>query len=219
MCRFRCGEFSIFVSDDPLLLIWRQPKESTDAKDNLICTVTREDDGSKTFSCNTCGNTFKQRQYFRLHYKHVHLKQRPKTRPCTICGAQLTPHKHARHLEQVHGKPAPSCGACGRKFSFPFEVIRHQKTFHMGEKHFQCDKCSMTFSHKKNLNLHIMKHQDVKNFKCKLCGKAFKWRNNLTEHEKTHVKIKKHVCGVCEAAFVKHRSLQHHVKLRHPEAM
>lgn len=59
---------------------------------------------------------------FAQHYKHVHLKLRPKLRACYLCEVKVPGHMRRRHMEEAHGVPRPQCNACGKKFAFPFQV-------------------------------------------------------------------------------------------------
>ncbi|KAG6460257.1 hypothetical protein O3G_MSEX011883 [Manduca sexta] len=151
------------------------------------------------------------------HHRHVHLKLRPKLRSCCHCGVKVAGHLRAAHLEQAHGVPAPACGACGKKFNYPNQVLRHQKHFHMGEKSFKCQSCDMMFSSQANLTQHAIKHSTQREHKCEYCGKAFKWRKNLTTHIMMHLNNRRHVCSACDERFVQQTSLKYHITKRHPE--
>ncbi|CAH2108942.1 unnamed protein product [Euphydryas editha] len=153
-------------------------------------TLKEDTDGSQLYSCKTCSNVFKKRDFFKQHYRHVHLKQRPKLRGCYYCNEKVAAHVRAQHLEKVHGVPAPSCGACGKKFAYPFQVLRHQKTYHMGEKKFVCDICDKSFASRGNLSQHQVKHTTGRPFKCDYCDEAFKWKKHLRRHMMTHMNLK-----------------------------
>ncbi|XP_050359637.1 zinc finger protein 184-like isoform X2 [Nymphalis io] len=163
-------------------------------KDNSIdehYTIKKDTDGSQLYACKTCSNVFKKRDFFKQHYRHVHLKQRPKLIGCYYCEEKVAAHMRAHHLEKVHGVPAPSCGACGKKFSFPFQVLRHQKTYHMGEKKFACVVCDKTFASRGNLAQHEVKHSTARPFKCDSCDETFKWKKHLRRHMMTHTNMKR----------------------------
>ncbi|OWR52863.1 zinc finger protein 449, partial [Danaus plexippus plexippus] len=129
----------------------------------------------------------RKRDCFKQHYRQVHLKQRPKLIGCYYCEEKVSPHMRAYHLEKAHGVPAPSCGACGKKFPYPFQVLRHQKTYHMGEKKFVCNVCDMTFASRGNLVQHQVKHSSLRPFKCDLCEETFKLKKHLSRHRLTHL--------------------------------
>ncbi|XP_039762460.1 zinc finger protein 37-like isoform X11 [Pararge aegeria] len=196
-----------------------EPKPVKEKKGTVIYgdfTRIREADGSESFACNVCKNVYKKRTSFTQHYKHVHLKQRPKLRGCHLCDVKVPGHMRAFHME-THGLPAPSCGACGKKFAFPWQVLQHQKFFHMGEKQFRCEICNLNFEYKRQLDHHSIKHTPLKPFKCDVCDKCFRWRNNLKKHMMIHLNIRPHVCKHCQEAFVQSSSLNYHIKTKHPE--
>ncbi|XP_073963982.1 uncharacterized protein isoform X9 [Choristoneura fumiferana] len=181
-------------------------------------TLTVDEDGTPTYTCDDCGHEFKKRAHFSQHYRHVHLKLRPKLRSCYLCNTKVPAHMRAFHLESVHGWAAPSCGACGKKFAYPFQVQRHHKIVHMGEKSYKCDVCDMMFASQYRLSQHSIKHTSLRRFSCNFCGKAFRWRNNLKTHVMIHLDERAHVCPICEDAFVQQSSLKYHMGKRHPEA-
>nr|XP_032526293.1 gastrula zinc finger protein XlCGF8.2DB-like [Danaus plexippus plexippus] len=191
-------------------------KEKKDINSEVYFTVTTADDGTKDFTCTICQHVFKKRQNFSQHYKHVHLKQRPKLRSCHMCDVKVPAYMRAFHMEE-HGLPAPSCGACGKKFSYPFQVLQHQKYYHMGERKFACEFCDLRFRSRYGLTKHTIKHTGERSFKCDFCDKGFKWKNNLRIHLMMHLNDKRHVCTVCEEAFVQTSSLKYHIVKRHPD--
>ncbi|XP_069363825.1 zinc finger protein 497-like isoform X21 [Maniola hyperantus] len=198
-----------------------EPKPAKEKKGTVIYgdfTRVRDEAGAECFSCNVCKNVYKKRTSFSQHYKHVHLQQRPKLRGCHLCDVKVPGHMRAFHME-THGLPAPSCGACGKKFAFPWQVLQHQKFFHMGEKQFRCELCNLAFEYKRQLDHHSIKHTQLKPFKCDVCGKCFRWRNNLKKHMMIHLNIRPHVCSVCQEAFVQSSSLSYHMKTKHPSVV
>ncbi|CAH4034465.1 unnamed protein product [Pieris brassicae] len=105
---------------------------------------------------------------------------------CHFCELKVRAHLRAKHMEEKHGVPAPTCNACGRKFSYPHQVILHQKTFHMGEKNIACPVCDMKFGSKVNLYQHKVKHSTEKIHKCDYCDERFKWRKQWSRHMLKH---------------------------------
>ncbi|XP_045781752.1 zinc finger protein 771-like isoform X13 [Maniola jurtina] len=198
-----------------------EPKPAKEKKGEdkpLPFTLTKNEDGSQKYSCKVCEKHFKRRDLFTQHYKMVHiLQKRPQFRTCHVCNAKVRTRKRASHMESEHGIPAPSCGACGRKFAFPSEVLRHQKLSHMGERYYECDICHLKCRSAGHLSAHKMKHVPDRPFKCEVCHKTFKWKNGLTRHMMIHLNIRPHVCSICQEAFVQKTSLQYHLSRRHPD--
>ncbi|XP_023939893.2 zinc finger protein 287 isoform X4 [Bicyclus anynana] len=180
------------------------------------CTTTKDDDGKTIYQCNVCSKQFKKRPNFSQHYRTVHLKQRLKLRSCHLCEVKVPSWMRAFHMEEKHGLPAPSCGACGKKFAFPWKVLRHQKFHHMGESDFCCNVCNMSFISRSKLEDHQKKHEPERPFECEVCHKRFRWPNNLKTHMNIHLNNKPHVCKICGGAFSQQSSLSYHIKRHHP---
>ncbi|XP_069363821.1 zinc finger protein 628-like isoform X18 [Maniola hyperantus] len=200
-----------------------EPKPAKEKKGQMIYTdftETANEDGGKNFACNVCTKPFKRHDLFGQHYRTVHLNMKPKKqRVCPYCDVEVTPHMRAFHIEEAHGEPAPFCGACGKKFAFPGQVLRHQKFHHMGEHNHCCTTCNMSFITKWKLTEHEKKHKSHRPFRCDVCEKSFRWRNNLTTHMNTHTNSKPHVCKVCGEGFAQHASLSYHVKRVHRDGV
>ncbi|XP_052744662.1 zinc finger protein 226-like [Bicyclus anynana] len=178
-------------------------------------TETVTDEGLIAFTCNVCDKVFRKRENFSQHYRQVHLKALPKLRGCRLCDVKVSPNLRAFHME-THGLPAPMCKVCGKKFSRPSEVLRHQRFYHMGEAKFRCEPCDAGFLNKYSLQRHMAKHSSEKPFKCNLCEKAYKWKSNLQSHMLLHENKKPHVCKVCDRGFVQSGNLRIHIAKRHP---
>ncbi|XP_026743995.1 zinc finger protein 57-like isoform X4 [Trichoplusia ni] len=194
-----------------------QGKKKESTKQATYYTLETEEDGAKKYTCTTCKRSYKSLGSVVQHYRHVHLRLRPKLRSCYLCPIKVPGHVRAFHLEKEHGIPAPTCNACGKKFAYPFQVLRHQKYHHMGEKSFACEHCPMKFNSAANLAQHAIKHSSLRVHKCEICEKAFKWKKNLRTHIMMHLDERRHVCSVCQDAFVQQTSLKYHIMKRHPE--
>ncbi|CAG4958918.1 unnamed protein product [Colias eurytheme] len=184
-----------------------------------VKVLRKEEDGIIVWQCVDCGRNFKKRDHFSQHYKFVHLKMRPKLRSCHLCNEKVPTQNRPFHMEIAHGLPAPSCGACGKKFAFPNQVLRHQKAYHMGEKRFTCTICDMKFASNSLLMTHTIKHTALRPYKCSYCEKSFRWKKNLKTHVHMHLDVRNHVCRICGESFVQQSSLKYHMTKRHLEAM
>ncbi|XP_069363832.1 zinc finger protein weckle-like isoform X28 [Maniola hyperantus] len=196
-----------------------KPAKEKKGEEKEEFTLTVGADGKERFTCKACGKSFNLKPLFTQHYRHVHLKLRPKLRSCHLCNEKVLPWLRPFHMEECHGLPAPSCGACGRKFAFPGQVARHQKFFHMGESAHSCEPCDLKFKSRSEYNHHLIKHGDVKAYKCELCDKMYKWKRGLRMHMLVHNNIRRHVCHVCQEAFFQQSSLKYHQMKKHPETV
>ncbi|XP_069363818.1 zinc finger protein 628-like isoform X14 [Maniola hyperantus] len=194
-----------------------EPKPAKEKKGQAIYVdYTFDEDGEKCFTCNVCSKTFKKQQYFAQHYKNVHLKKRPESRSCHLCDIKVKQHLRPFHMEECHGIPLPSCGACGKKFGYNSQVLRHQKFYHMGESKHRCELCDLGFFTSYKLNQHMAKHKPDRPFQCELCEKTFKRKKYLQFHMMVHIDMRPEVCRICQAAFVQHSSLKYHMTKKHP---
>ncbi|XP_069363820.1 zinc finger protein 652-like isoform X16 [Maniola hyperantus] len=177
-------------------------------------TLTVEEDGISTFTCNVCSKVWKKRNSFSQHYRQVHLKLT--LRRCRFCDKRFTKSKLACHMEKKHGVPMPSCGACGRKFAKKYLVLEHQKFFHLGESKHRCDLCDKLFLDSGRLNKHMIKHKPEKPFICDICQKGFKAKEHLQRHIMIHDNVKPYACQMCQKTFVQKGNWKTHMMMRHP---
>ncbi|RVE42468.1 hypothetical protein evm_012898 [Chilo suppressalis] len=196
--------------------------------------VTLDEGGRKRYQCTICQKVFNARNLFSQHYKHVHLKLRPKLRSCYLCSVKVPTDSRPKHLEEAHGVPRPTCNACGKKFSFPNQVLRHHRAYHMAEKLFQCPICDVKCETRFQLKRHSDKHSPKRPYKCDYCDKSFKWKKNLKTHVMIHLDERPHVCDdvgeyvsvsgdnnkrfickACEIAYRRLSDLRYHITRTH----
>lgn len=77
------------------------------------------------------------------------------------------------------------CQECGKEFSNPRALHRHQKT-HAGEKPHKCAQCGKGFNYLNRLKRHQLIHTQEKPFSCPACSRAFSRKDRLKEHLNTH---------------------------------
>ncbi|XP_050676718.1 zinc finger protein 135-like isoform X7 [Leptidea sinapis] len=181
--------------------------------------IIKMEDEKRIFECSACQRKFGKRAHFSQHYKHVHLKQRPGLRNCLLCDVKVVESLRPKHMEEAHGLPRPQCGACGKKFSYPFLLLQHQQTYHMGERKYECNQCQKRFTTKYYLTRHLRRHSDSRPFTCHVCGKSFKEKTALRAHTDIHIDRRRYKCTTCGEAFVQSTSLKYHVAKRHSDCV
>ena len=110
---------------------------------------------------------------------------------------------------------------------------------HSSAKHYECDKCTMTFSRKNHLSNHMRKHArqslailpsvvhqvpssdtqitnnavSIRPFSCEFCDKCFRLKSTLRIHSKIHTHAPKSIkCRMCDQKFVSKRTYAAHVR-------
>ncbi|XP_062861802.1 zinc finger protein Helios [Trichomycterus rosablanca] len=84
-----------------------------------------------------------------------------------------------------------------------------------GDRPFQCNQCSVTFTQKGNLLRHIKLHTGEKPFKCPFCNYACRRRDALSGHLRTHSVGKPHKCNYCGRSYKQRTSLEEHKERCH----
>jgi KRAB domain-containing zinc finger protein len=127
--------------------------------------------------------------------------------PCKFCKKLVKPQSLYNHMK-IHTKPL-ACDLCKKKFALKQNFDAHKLT-HAGRK-FQCDLCSVEFSHKVSLRLHIEENHlsVVTIFSCSECPYETKSSNNFRLHKKTH--NKQFRCSICEKKFAAQSHLKRHI--------
>uniref|UniRef100_A0A7S2ZRL1 C2H2-type domain-containing protein n=1 Tax=Rhodosorus marinus TaxID=101924 RepID=A0A7S2ZRL1_9RHOD len=109
--------------------------------------------------------------------------------------------------------PENQCPLCGGIFMRKYEMKRHYRTVHLGERGFTCEFCDKKFIHKTHLRDHISSvHDGVSQAVCSECGKGFATRAKLNRHVlAVHEKRRLHRCEECGKEFFQRSDLKKHV--------
>ena len=141
-----------------------------------------------TFNCEICNKTFGRKGNLNVHFKTVHLKQKPY-----------------------------KCDHCDKSFGEKSHLNVHVKLIHLKLKPYNCDQCDKSFGQKRDLNNHVNAvHLKLQPYNCDHCEKSFGQKGDLNTHVNTvHLNLKPFNCDQCDMSFGRNSTLDNHIKSIH----
>ncbi|XP_055691984.1 zinc finger protein 782-like [Lutzomyia longipalpis] len=166
------------------------PKASELKKKKITKSPEKQEQKSGSgMTCRPCQLTFSDVKDYRTHYWHEHVKNQPGSNKKTVC--------------EDCGKTVSLCR------------IKIHRLAHRG-KSFFCSICSMGFTMKENLTVHMRIHNQEKKFTCKYCNESFvHWRTRKTHILKYHETDKQpeaFECSMCDKKFGQKYYLDFHMR-------
>ncbi|XP_030047652.1 uncharacterized protein LOC115461718 [Microcaecilia unicolor] len=172
----------------------------------------REENGMKSFLCDTCGKSFSQMSHVKRHEMiHIGIRKKPfKCNECNKCFAYLSVLKiHQR----VHTGEKPfKCSDCDKSFYQQAGLKIHQR-IHTGERPFMCLVCGKRFYYQSSLKKHKGSHTGEKPYSCPECDKSFNSQSDLTRHKRIHTGEKPYPCPECGKNFANLSGLKRHKRI------
>ncbi|XP_033210147.1 zinc finger and SCAN domain containing protein 4D-like [Belonocnema kinseyi] len=149
-------------------------------RENLRRHKKFECDVMPQFTCTFCSKRFKRKSHMIIHINQMHLKTNPKTIEmnynCDNCPrsySSIVSLRRHKRLEHAEVKPQFTCDICGHITNSKSDLSRHiisrhvervrQKRNSEPSVRHQCDKCSLSYTLIKSLNVHKRhKHAEIK---------------------------------------------------------
>lgn len=165
--------------------------------------------------CDQCFKRFTSDKLMGLHKKLYHLPpdgyldldlSSMKEFLCPLCEKYKTSNRFnfKMHLKMTHNYAVTEepLGASNRtKPRLSLSAIRRgdvtvRQNF---TSEYYCEQCSRQFSALKQLEAHLLQHENARRYICDICGASFNVAEYLRIHRNLHVDIK---CGICLEEFV-----------------
>lgn len=122
--------------------------------------------------------------------------------------------------DEAPGEPLASnskamCDQCGKHFTTPWNVKRHQKNVHAEEDPVQCtvEGCRQTFRRQELLQAHVKTVHGEREFVCERCEQGFGTAKALVDHGAHCCEFEPYLCRHCPRRF-NHRA----TRARHEDA-
>uniref|UniRef100_A0A672S932 C2H2-type domain-containing protein n=1 Tax=Sinocyclocheilus grahami TaxID=75366 RepID=A0A672S932_SINGR len=161
------------------------------------------------FQCQMCGKGFVSLFSLRKH-KQTHIRKRPHR--CTKCHLSFTQHRkmHTEQEEELPPLIPPKPPQTMQHFLHGFHLKKHQLSHQLsGPRSYQCNHCSMSFTHHHLFRTHLRSHGNEKRdkiYQCPICPESFYQALDLANHLSVH----SHMCSVCNMTFPTKKDLDEH---------
>ncbi|XP_053677687.1 zinc finger protein 850-like [Anopheles nili] len=111
----------------------------------------------KEYVCDVCGDSFGAKGLLKRHRRALHSTEL--LFECKLCGKKFAVSEKLKIHQRVHTGERPfECSYCHRTFSHFIDRKRHEMSAHTGERPFKCNLCPVSYIRKRELSLHMQKH-------------------------------------------------------------
>lgn len=177
--------------------------------------------------CYICGKVFIRQSGLRKHIKEQHESTRP--HGCDVCGKRFIYRCLLREHQRSHSEERTfKCTECACVFKQTSNLLMHMKKRHRACEcpagnctcqpakaprpmpAYSCVVCLKTFHVRKQLEVHLDKHDGRIGLTCHICQKEFPNKFVLSKHRMKHQETKTYSCEVCSRDFLSKPALKSH---------
>lgn len=139
---------------------------------------------TESVKCDSCEKSFTSSGSLKKHKKECN-NDTGKMFSCRECTRSfpriIQLRAHERHcLKEKRGEP--TCTICQKKFSTWHSAYQHMDHIHYKIKPFICHECGKQFRSQKEVDEHLLRHENNKPYSCDLCKKRFPSRISIRQH-------------------------------------
>lgn len=179
--------------------------------------MTNAQKQTRRFECEICNKKFFSCNDLRKHIR-IHTDERPYScNECGQAFRQagsLKNHIACKHSPGLQSETIFICHFCKKVFPLKDRLKLHLRT-HTGDKPYECDRCKKRFARGSQLSQHMLTHTGYKPYTCLICQSSFTCSANLKFHMNRHMEIRNFVCDICGKCFFRRDALKKHVNCYH----
>ncbi|KAI5712078.1 hypothetical protein M8J75_005610 [Diaphorina citri] len=199
----------------------------------------------KTFSCNSCGQTWLGYTSWKQHVAACREKRRKETFPCKRCDERFSTRDELISHSSYHGGEERryvcnhmqctrrfhsasllarhvsthaiqyTCHMCGHMFTCKRRLTQHLARLHTGSLSYPCTQCPGKFYSAYELRQHVRQHTDERPFPCPVCQRTFRRKATMESHLMLHTGAKPYACTECDQKFNRNSKLKIHYNVAH----
>ncbi|XP_053667675.1 histone H4 transcription factor [Anopheles marshallii] len=172
----------------------------------------------REIGCYNCGTLFWSRKKYIEHcVRQIEISQRKYQ--CPVCDRSYATKALLNNHFERHDKPH-ECVLCPLKFSSAGVLAQHMAQRHIKQRNFKCQRCEYCAFNRKDLMVHMRKHDETKVFRCEEfgCNVAFRSELSLKKHISWHYNLPATVyaCHLCdEKRYSATNVLSKHLQFAH----
>ncbi|CAG9763073.1 unnamed protein product [Ceutorhynchus assimilis] len=180
---------------------------------------SNQEHSNTNLQCIFCEIKFKRFDLLKKHIRIKHLEQLkippiPAENPCRFCQMSFKNKNWTiSHERKQHASELIQCDICSESVKMA-EAKSHYVSHRSHEKYKNapqkmCNVCGVKI---KNLETHMVRHDDNRKHQCGTCQKSFKLAWDLKRHMLVHTNETRHVCQICGKGFKVGYNLRVHMR-------